>query len=108
MERGAQINRQYGVPFLHRKRFHRADMLDAGIIYDDVDVAEECRGMIRQSIDGFGLAHIRSIVVRGHAALRCDVVADRLDLLTIAEAVEQDVGATGRERTGDPETDTAC
>jgi hypothetical protein len=52
-------------------------------------------------LDLLGLGHVGVVVGRLHAEFLADVGVQLLDLLGVAEAVEDDVGALFGQRTGD-------
>ena len=101
MEGGGQVDRDDLVPLLDREILDRRDVLDAGIVDQDVDAAE---GLLRASPTmaaisaGFVMSARR--VERLDAELLLDAGALGLDRGRVAEAVDDDVGALLGEAPG--------
>ena len=78
-------------------------MLDAGVVHQDVHMAEFFSGKGHHGLDFGGLAHVGAVV--GHlGAKRGDFLLRRLG---VAKTVEHDVGALGGQRFGDAQADAA-
>ena len=107
MERGGQVDRDDRVPALFREIDDLGDMLDAGIVDQDVDPAEPVRRLRDQIPDLGRLGHVGRDIGRPHAVLLGEPGAQPLDLGRIAEPVQHDVAALGGERAGDAEPDPA-
>ena len=107
VEGAGEIDRQNRIPFLDRKIFDRRDMLDTGVVDDDVDTAEFVFG---QSDHRFYFArdrHIGRVVQYLDLVLVRDVPADGFDLSRIAEAVKHDIRAAGGKPARDTKPDPA-
>jgi hypothetical protein len=75
-----QVDREDLVPFGEGNSSIGRDVLDAGVVHQDVDAAEDLDRVAHHGLDGFGLAHVRVVVASGHPVLACDAGADLLDL----------------------------
>ena len=82
-------------------------MLDAGVVDDDVDLAELAAGVVGHGADGRGAGQVGGRVAHPHAVARFQLVAQAVDGVGLAEAVEQHVGALFGEGAGDAEADAA-
>ena len=85
------------VPFFGREVLDRRDMLDAGIVDEDVGPAKLIGAALHHPLDRLRIGHIGAVV-------------DRADLLTfagdvgrVAETVDHQPGAFGGKRLGDGE-----
>jgi hypothetical protein len=102
-----EIDRQDRIPLLDRELLDRGNMLDAGIVDEDVDAAELAAREVDHGGDVAALADV------GAAEGDADVVRPRhlrprlLDRRRVAEAVDDDIGASAGERLGDAEPDAA-
>ena len=72
----------------------RRDMLDAGIVDDDIDLAEPAYGALHHHMDGVATGHVGAVIGNIDIILIGERGALRLDLDRIAEAVQHD-GRTG-------------
>ena len=100
-----QIDGDDLVPFLDREFLDRRDVLDAGVVDQDVAGAELALRRLDHGGDLGGLGHVGARVDRLDAELLLDAGALLLDGVGRAEAVDQDVGAVLGERAGDAEAD---
>ncbi len=82
-------------------------MLDARVVDEDVDLAEGVDDARHHAPDGVRLAHVGAVEQHVHPVLCGDPRAQALDGGGLAETVQDDVGATSRERLGDAESDAA-
>ena len=89
----AQVDRDDRVPLRDGKVLDRRDVLDAGVVDEDVDAAELARRVGHHGLDLGRLAHVGAVVAGLHAE-RGDL---RLRPVDIAEAVEHDVRALARQ-----------
>ncbi len=72
-------------------------MLDAGIVDDDVDLAEAGDGALDHHVDGVAVRHVGAVIGDVDVVFVGERGALRLDLGRIAEAVEHDGGAALRQ-----------
>ena len=108
VEGGREVDGRDGVPLLFRKIFHRGDMLDAGVVDDDVDLAEFGPGGVGHGADGFRLAHAGAGIGDFDAGFPSQGEAQGFRSgLASPEAVEHDIGALGGQGSGDAEADAA-
>ena len=102
VEHGRQVHRDDGIPAIFGKRLERGDMLDAGVVDQNVDRAsafDHCG-------DRGGLAQVRGVVHDGHAVAG-KVVLQLAGMLRRGNAVERDRGALGSEFSGNGQSDAA-
>ena len=103
MERAAQVDGDHGVPFLDRKAFDSGDMLDAGVVDQNIDLAEFGRGEFHHRFDLGRPAHVGAVVG--------DLHAERGDFgfrtFHVAKTVQDDIGALRGQGAGDAQADTA-
>jgi len=104
----AQVEGDDGVPLVDRELLHRRDVLDAGVVDEDVDRAEAAERRLQHRLDGVGLRHVGAVVGDVHLAAIRQAHAQALDLRLVAESVEDDVRAALGERLGDAQADPAC
>ena len=105
VEGGREVDREDRVPPVDREVVDRRHMLDAGVVDQQVDGAELRQRLAHHVLDGLGPAHVGAVVAHLHVVLLGEFGAQRFDLALVAEAVEDDVGALGRQRAGDAEAD---
>ena len=105
VERRRQVDGDDRVPLLDREFLDRRDVLDAGIVDQDVARAELLFGRLDHRGDLGRLGHVGRRIERLDAELLLDAGALLLDLGRSAEAVDHDVGAVLGERAGDAEPD---
>jgi hypothetical protein len=97
VEAGAEVDRQDGVPGVDRELLHRRHVLDAGVVDEQVDGAELRDGLAHHAFDLVGLAHVGRVVADLHVMPLDQVEAQFFDVVQVAEAIEHDVGALGRQ-----------
>jgi hypothetical protein len=107
MEGGRKIDGKYLVPFLNREGFYWSDMLNAGVIDDDVNRSETMGGLIGHPQNGIGTRHVGIAIsdidiMRGGKRL-----ALHLDVVAVAETIEHHGSAGFGECLGDTKADTA-
>ncbi len=107
MEGGGQVDGDDGVPVLGREVLHRRDMLDAGIVHQNVRAAEAGGRELHHRLDLVGPGHVGGGVHRLHAEIGFDLGAFCLDGLGRAEAVDHDIRAFGGQRPGYGQADAA-
>ena len=100
MERGVEVQSDDEVPFIDREFFHRGDMLHPRIVDEDVHAAKGLRGGRHHGFDRIDLGKVRVAVTRARSTDRLQRLAFRLDGIGIAKAVDDDIGALGRQRLG--------
>ena len=93
--------------FADRKLLKRRHVLDAGIIDQHVHAAEHVDCHLHHLGDLLGPGHVGGGIGHRHAEIRPDARLRCLDLLLIAETVEDYGRARLRERTGNAEPDAA-
>ena len=96
MKRRRQIDRDDLVPFLDREFLDRRDVLNAGIVDEDVERAESLLGRVDHVGNFGGLGHVGRRIGRLHAEILFDAGALFFDRGGIAEAIDGDVGALPR------------
>ena len=104
MERRRQVDANDGVPLLDRELLDRRDVLDAGIVDEDVDGAEIPLGLGHHLRDLARAQHVGRIESDAGAVRRTGLDGGRI-VGRRAEAVEHDIGACRGERLGDAEAD---
>ena len=107
VECGEQVDREDCVPFVVGKLLDRRDVLDAGVVDDDVDLAELGACQLGHRTNLVRTAHVGARVAHLHAVLALHFGTRELDLVGIAEAVQQDVGALFGQAAGDAQADPA-
>jgi hypothetical protein len=83
-----------------REVLDRGHVLDAGVVDQDVQLAELGLGGLDHVGDLVGLGHVGAVVEHLDAMLLGQFGAGPLDGVHLAQAVEDDVDALGRERVG--------
>ncbi len=107
-ERGArgvpgrrQVERDDRFILLGREILDRADVLDAGIVDEDVDAAEACDRLLDEAGGLFALHQVGAVVDDAAARMiLLELGEDALDIFGLAEAVDDDVGARLRQMRG--------
>ena len=105
-ERGGEVERDDGVPAVGGEVGDGGGVLDAGVVDEDVEVAEFGFGAVDEGGDGGRVEEV-GLVVEGADALGLDGLEEAVDQGLVAEAVEHDVRALGGEGAGDAEADAA-
>ena len=80
------------IPFLGREILDRRDMLDTGIVNEDVDRAELVGAAFIIRFDLGGLGHVGAVVDRSES------LASLVDIVRVAEAVDHQLRAFGGQR----------
>ena len=103
MKRAAQVDGDDGVPLFSRKIFNSRDVLDAGVIDQDIDLAKLCGGELHHGFDLGRFAHVGTVVSD------LDTARSNLGLgaFHIAKAVEHNIGPLFGECLGNAQTNTA-
>ena len=96
-----------GGPFFVGKLIDGRDVLDAGVVDEDVDGTEFRFGSGDESRDFVGLAHIGTVIGNGHAVLVGDFRANFFDFSGITKTVEHDMSSLLSESSRDAQTDPA-
>src|SRR5215207_6240158 len=107
VEGGGQVDGDDLVPPLNRELIDWRDVLDAGVVDEDVEPPEGLERQIDHALDRAGLRHVGRRIDRLYAVLRGDSRDDLADVVDIAEAVKHDGGAGLGERADDAEPDAA-
>ena len=88
VESAAQVDGQHGVPFIDGEVFYFCNVLNAGVVHENVDAAELVGGKLHHGFDLSGLAHVGAVVSHLHTQ-----GADRsFGAFDVAKAVEHDIG----------------
>ena len=103
MEGARQVDGDDGVPALDREVFDLGDMLDAGVVHQNVHAAKGIGGELHHGFDLVGFAHVGAVISDFHAQ-GGDFGLGAFD---IAKAVEHDVGTLFGQRLGNAQTNTA-
>jgi hypothetical protein len=103
VERTGQVDRDDGVPALDGEILDASNMLDAGVVDQNVDAAEIGGSVGHHRLDLGWLAHVGTVephldAQRGNLGARA---------LVIAKAVEHDVRTLARQRLCNPQADAA-
>ena len=96
-ERSPCVHRHDAIPFVWARVLDRRLELDAGIVHEDVELAESLGGFVDQVPCAVGIAHV------GDDRDDARVLLDRFD-----EACVQRIGALGGEASGDRRADAAA
>ena len=107
MERRRKIDGQDRVPLLDRKLLERRDVLDAGVVHQNIEAAEVIQRHGDHVGDRRGLRHVGRRIAHLDAELRNDLGLRFGDVFRLAEAVEHDRGACCCERASNAEPDAA-
>ena len=107
VKRGREVDRDDRIPLLDRKLLDRRDVLDAGIVHEDVHPAQLARGLRHHRRDLGGLRHVGRAVVDLHLVLRPELGDELVDLRLVAEAVQHHVRSGGGEGARDAKADAA-
>lgn len=107
MECRRQVDRDHGVPPLDRKALDRRDVLDAGVVHEDVDASVPRIDVRDHGLDLVGFRQVGAFVVDVDAVFGREFRSQSLDLRRITETVEHETGATTRERLCDTQSDAA-
>ncbi len=99
-----QVDGDDRVPLGGREFVDRRDMLDAGIVDEDVDAAK-LRRLRDHGGDLVRLRHVRRRIERATAAEGLKPPTLGLDRLGVAEPVDDDIGAFAGQRPGDGKAD---
>ena len=105
MKRRRQVDRQDRVPFLDRKMLERSDMLDAGIVDQDIEPPVTGDGSRDHLGDRITAGHVGRGIADLDAEIGSDLIAGFGDLGRDAETVQHHRGTRFRQRTGNPEPD---
>jgi hypothetical protein len=85
----------------------RRDVLDAGVVDDDVEPAERALRLAHHGGDLLAAGDVGGRVADLDARSPGDLAPDALDLVGVAKAIQGDVGTSFCERAGDREADAA-
>jgi len=107
VEGGGKVDRENRIPFGQREFIDRGDVLDARVVDEHVDAAEFGERRSHHRLDRFRLAHVGAVVARFDAELAFEGGAQLLDFRSVAETVEDDIGAFARKGARDAQSDAA-
>jgi hypothetical protein len=93
MKRGRQVERDDRVPLVDREFVDRRDELDARVVDEDVDRTELSDRLAHHRLDLRLLRQVGAVEAHLDAMLGGNRLAERLDFVRVAEAVENDVRA---------------
>ena len=83
------------------------DVLDAGVVHEDVHAAKLTRRLRDHRRDFGGLRHVGGAVGGLHPVLGLELGEELVDQRGVAESIQEDVGTIGRERARDAESNAA-
>jgi hypothetical protein len=107
VEGGREIDGEDLVPLLGRKLLDGRDVLDAGVVDEDINGSERLLGLSHHGDDLVRLGHVGGQVDCCDAELSLQTGPLLLDLAWLAEAVDQDVRALLGQSARDAEPDAA-
>jgi hypothetical protein len=107
MEVRRQVDGDHRIPFVVGKFVDRGDVLDAGVVHQDVHPAELRHGMGDQLAHFGRLREIGAVIADPHLVLRRQLFAERLNGRLVAETVQHHIRARTRKRARDAEADAA-
>jgi len=107
VKRRRQIDRQHLIPFLRRESFDRLAVLDAGIVDQDIDLAQPVVGIGDHRHDGGGVAHIGVVIKDRHGKFGRQTGAQFLYRRGVVKTVQHDRATLRRQRPREPEPDPA-
>ena len=102
---GGQINGQNGIPLGQRKFLDGADVLNTGVVHQNIDTAECVGSALHHGFNGLGLAHVGAVVNDLNAELLFQPGTDAFDFSRIAESVDDEVDAGFRKTLCNAQTD---
>jgi hypothetical protein len=91
--------------FSDGKLLDRRDVLDAGVVHQDVDAAHRRLRLLDQRAAVRALRHVGGDIDRPHVVFLRDAAGDRMVLVAVGERVQHHVRAQPRQFLGDPEAD---
>ena len=95
-----------GIPLVDREFLDRIDMLNAGIVDQNVDRPELGAGLIDHVFDLVGIGDVGAPIHHADIVLALEIADDFLDFVGRAKTVEHDIGALSGERGRDPKCDS--
>ena len=107
VERRREIDGDDGVPLVGRKVLDRRDMLDAGVVDEDVHRSHLGFGVGDHRLDLGALGHVGRVVESLDPELLLDFGPLGLDRRLVAEPVDDDIRALLGEGAGDRQADAA-
>jgi hypothetical protein len=90
VKRGGQIDGENRVPLFRRELIDRCDVLDAGVVDENVDTSPTVERQPRHLSDVSRLRHVGCRIERRHSEVGGYLLPGALDVLTPAEPVEND------------------
>src|SRR5262249_28514946 len=107
VERSSEIDGDNRIPLFGREFLDRRDILDTGIVYEDIDLAELVFGGVDHIGNVIRLADIGIAVADANVVLARQSATQFLYRSGIAKAVEHDVGAVLGQNLGNAPSDAA-
>ena len=107
MEHRREIQRQNRIPLFDREFLDRRGVLDARVVYQDVDAPHRRDGAIDHPAHRLAMGKVGAVMRHAHAELGFQFGTDAFDFRRIAEAVQHDIGALPGQRGRNAKTDTA-
>jgi hypothetical protein len=107
VERSRKIDGKDLIPLFGGKIFDRRDMLDSGIVHQDIDGAEIALCLANHFADRIGIGHVGGVIGNLYPVPGGQSCADVFNFRGIAKAVEDDIVSRSRKRLSDAESDAA-
>jgi hypothetical protein len=107
VEGGGQVDGDDPVPLVDREVLHRGDVLDAGVVDQDVQPTELVMRRGDHLGDLAGPGHVGAVVEGLDSVLMLDAAARRLDGGHLAQTVEDDIAALCGQGLRHGQADTA-
>ena len=107
VERRDEVDADDRLPFAGRELIDRRDVLNAGVVHQDVDRAELFVGFPDHRFDRSRIGHVGRVVAHGDAVLCLEPRPNRFDLIEASQAVQYDIRTRSSVFLGDAETDSA-
>ena len=107
VEHGGEVDGDDRVPLLRREGVHRSDVLDTGVVDQDLRRAQGRRRALHHRSDGPAVAHIGVVVLDCDVVHRAQVMAAREDLVAVPKAVDHHRGTLFGKPRGNRQADPA-
>lgn len=107
VERRREVQREHRIPAVDRETLDRSDVLDPGVVHQDVDAAVAQIDVREHRLDLVGFREVGAFVVDIDARFGGELRAQPFDLGRVSETVEHDARALCGERPGDAQSDAA-
>ena len=106
MEGGIEIDADDFFPFGDRKILDRRDMLDPGIVDQDIDRSEGRFGLVDHCGNGLAIQHIGWAIAHFHAEFLGQSVGQLGNFACIPQAVQRDIDTLFGQRTRHRQTNS--